>query len=262
MGDARQGLGGHPGPDRHAESRSLGLQLRRYGLVVRILVGRQEHARPGVAHLVQIKVDMRPPDIEKLLHRQPRLFLGEMHPVPVDIMTAVGMVQERNRPAGEGGIAVFLVPLDHGVKAVRIMGGNEQQDHIVQYGPDLFALLGDQAIGQVHRHLRGADFHGMDRAGDADHGAGVAHQPGRLRVIQTAGISELSLHADQLFLPVEVFGRGDDRHPEGALLCGLAETLQLQPGALAVEKAEIGEDGPGIGQAVIIARRESEKALR
>ncbi len=170
MADA--GLAGFLQPHRHVGAEQVG-QAEDHGIhfeVERIGLRRDEHARARAAHLVLVEKDLREPLVVEDVVHHPGFLLGEHVEVAVVVVADVVVVEPGHAAALEGGAEVLVVPVDHQYLAVGVDGGDDDHDDVVEPGEQLGVGGGGDVVGEFHRHLGGADFGGVNGAGDQDDG--------------------------------------------------------------------------------------------
>ena len=143
--------------------------------------------------------------------------------VPVVVVPHILLIQLGHGRRLVGSSHIGEVPLRHLGLAVRIQGGPEHEDDVVEDGLDFRVVAaGEEVVDQLDRVLMGCGLGGMNRPIDVNDGLSFLGQcPGLsvgkpLRMGQSIGDSPIVVHLGQ------VLRRREKGHVEGAALGGSA----------------------------------------
>ena len=95
-------------------------------------IRRQKQSRAESALLVNVVHDLRMPDVVNLVYGDLRLDLREGIPVAVVIVAHVLLIKLRRIGAFIRRAECFVVPVFDNVNTVRIQGGNQQDDRVME----------------------------------------------------------------------------------------------------------------------------------
>ena len=132
-------------------------------------------------------------------------LLGEHVHVAVAVVTHVLVIQGGQWAGGERRAEVLVEPVGHHDLAVRIGARHQQEDHVVENLLHRRGVVGREAVDQLQRHLRGADFVCMNAARDEhDDFAG----PEDLVALARARRAALEIQfALELLVPIQILQR-------------------------------------------------------
>lgn len=238
---------GHVGAEQvgQAEDHGIHFEVKRIGL------RRDEHARAGATHLVLVKEHLREPlVVEDVVHHL-SFLLGEHVEVAVVIVANVVVVEPGHAAAFEFGSEVLVVPVDYQYLTVGVDGGHDDHDDVVEPSEHFRVGGGGDVVSELHRHLGGADFGGVNGAGDQDDGLAGGDEPlgcffGQVvRVGQAPGDVAVLVQA----LLVVLGGQDDQQHVIAER--GLAGQLHGDAVGGGTESAEV-FDHFGIGSQVAV----------
>src|SRR5271170_6544538 len=222
-------------------------------------VGRDVDARAGFAHLMLVEPELREPVVVDHVVHVFSFDLREHEPVAVVVMANVVVIEVRHGAALVFGAEIFAVPLgDHGF-AIGIERGDEENDGVVEAGKVFGILGGGEMIGPFHGHLAGADFRGVNVAGDKEDGFAVVGECVDLLWSEAAGVGKFMR---DVFVPGfvgEVFWSGDYGHEHIFAEGGLAEDFYLHAWGCGGKSLEIGGDLFVVGELAVGADFEAEE---
>ena len=258
-----------PGETRGRESRrhvaaERAHRCRERGVDVglpRVGEGRDEQACAARTHLVHVVHDLRVPAVVEVAQRELRLLLREHVPVAVVVVADVGLVEQRRARALERRPQLLPVPLAHDVGPVRVVRGDHEQHGRVEHRAHVRVVARREPVQQPQRRERPADLGRVDRVGHRDDRLAVAHQALGLRVREAARVCEPRVRSADLLEPRMVRLRRHRGDHERSALRGLADLLDAHASGCRVERAEVAEHLPPIGELAILARDEAEHSL-
>ncbi len=217
---------------------------------------------PGRAHLVLVEPHLREPLVVDGAGDGLRLLLGEHEPVAVVVVADVGVVEPRHPAALVPRAEVLAVPLGLHHLAVGVDRGQQQEHHLVEAALRLRVLGGGERVRPLHRHLGGADLGRVDVAGDEEEHLPLAHERVRLRLGEAPRVGDLPRDLLEALLVREVRLGGDRGQEEVLAERRLAEDLDLDAGRGGVERLEVGEDLPVVGDRPVGPDRHAEELRR
>ena len=227
----------------------------------RIHERRHEQPRAGISHLMHVVENLWMPFLVHAVDRVARLDLGEHVPIAVVIVAGVMVVELRHRRALERRLGDLFVPVDDDIEAVGIERGDEDEDDVVEDRPDFRRVARRHVEGQLHRHLRGANFRGMHRARDGDDRLAFGDQPFGLLRREPAGIGESS---GDFLVAIElrqILGRADRDAQKRLHQRCLPDDVDLEPVGRLAEVVEVAGDLLPVGELIVIADAKPEILL-
>ena len=106
---------------------------------------------------------------------------------------------------------VAVVPVDGAVAAVGVGDGHDGDDDVVADLLDERGVFGGEAVGELHEHLGGTEFGGVEASGEGVDGLGGGDESFGLRVGEGAGIGELGeILSESVEVGDGVFGADED----------------------------------------------------
>ncbi len=235
------------------------------GIIVeieRITERRHEHHhafRPG---LVLIVDDLRIPGAEQ--HAVDVFRLRHLHHVAVTIVVVADIFVIK---PWDGCKFPFLrvlvphIPVADQFHAIGIVVA-QQDDAVVQHAQGFGVVLGEHAVQHLDLALRGDGFGGMQAGIDPHDGLALRRQRPRLRFVHPARPRQPFGDAAIIVQLGQIGRGGNDRHPHGAPLGGLADIDQLHAIGFSRQFLQIGFVFGIVGEVIIRARRLFEKVPR
>ena len=214
---------------------------------------------PGLSHLVLVEPDLRQPLVVDRARDGLRLLLREHEPVAVVVVADVVVVEPRHAPALVARAEVLPVPLGLHHLPVGVDRRQQQQHHLVEAALRLGVLGGRERVRPLHRHLRGADLGRVDVAGDEQEHLALAHERLGLGLGEAARVGDLARDLLQPLLVREVLLGGDRGQEQVLAERRLAEHLELDARRGGVERLEVGEDLPVVGERPVGAHGHAEE---
>ncbi len=225
--------------------------------VGRRVVGRQEEPSAGAPHLVHVEHGLRHGALEEEIEADAGLREVQHEPIAVVVVAGVVVIEPRHRSALVLGAEPTLVPVDDHLLAVGVHR-DDVEDRLLEGLREAFAPAGRDVVGELERHLRGADlgrvearrYHRDDFAlGDERLGLGGGE---RARV----GEAPRDLHVP--VEPLEVLGRRENDRDHRPAERGGADPFHQHPRRGLVEELEVAPCLFVIGERAIGADFEAE----
>ena len=153
-------------------------------------VGRNVNARTVFAHLMLVEPELRKPFVVDHAVYVFGFDLREHEPVAVVVVADVVMIEVGHLAALVLGAEIFSVPLGDHDFAIGIERRDEEDDGIVEAAENFRILRSREIVSPLHGHLAGADFRGVNVAGEEEDGFAVVGELIDLLRGEAAGIGE------------------------------------------------------------------------
>ncbi len=179
--------------------------------------------------------------------------LREDVPVAVVVVADVVVPELRRLRAFEGRAQGFAIPAGDDIDAIGIERGDQDDDGVLEDRANVRRVLRQHAVREFDGGMSGADFAGVDGAGDEDDGLALREKRfGLLRGSETR-VGETALDVDVAVEMFDSVGVGNGRGDEGSAFGGLAEFIDLDAVARFGEGLEVADDLVPIENGLVVA---------
>ncbi len=177
-------------------------------------------------------------------------------------MAYIFIVKPGHTPSLIFGAEILFVPVNHHLDPIRIMHGSQDQYDIIQNLSGRFISLCSHIIGQLHGHLAGCYFSGMNGTVHHDHCFTLGNEFFSFFRPQFSRIRKSLLYLSVFSKMLMIVLRSDHSHNKRIPHCCFAYFLHLNTRALLPEDHEIFNDLVHIRKFSVCTDFESQKIPR